>query len=158
MRITFTPVSDENIALAVSAYSSTRELELARVPWTAEQKMAFIQMQFNAQQADYQARFPNAEHFIIEVDGRSAGRLYVARLEDSIRILDLTILPQQRNAGIGTQIIKELMAEAKTADQAVRIYVENFNPSLGLFESLGFVSVEERGVHHLMQWKNPEAD
>lgn len=153
MTLSFTPVTDENLQVAIAAYASTRDAELALVAWTAEQKNFFIQMQFNAQQADYQARFPEAAHLIIKVDGHPAGRIYLARLEDSIRLLDLTILPERRNSGIGTQIIKDLMAEAKAADQAVRIYVESFNPSLALFERLGFSPTEERGVHLLMEWR-----
>jgi GNAT superfamily N-acetyltransferase len=156
MNITFTPVSDDNIDTAVAAYGSTRELELAVVSWTLEQKAAFIKMQFNAQRMDYQSRFPEAVHSIIEVDGQPAGRLYLAKLDDSLRILDITILPEKRNAGTGTQILKELMEEAKSTGKAVRIFVENFNPSLQLFQRLGFVPVEERGVHLLMEWKNAE--
>jgi ribosomal protein S18 acetylase RimI-like enzyme len=153
MKITFTPVANDNIDIAVKAYGSTRELELAVVPWTDEQKMAFIRMQFNAQQADYQSRFPQATHLIIQADAHPAGRIYLARLADSIRILDLTILPEHRNAGLGTQILKDLMEEANVAGKAVRIYVENFNPSLRLFERLGFSPVEELGVHLLMEWR-----
>jgi ribosomal protein S18 acetylase RimI-like enzyme len=152
MNITYTPLSDDNLNIALSAFGSTRELELSVVPWTAEQKMAFIKMQFQAQQADYQRRFPNAEHTIIELDGQATGRLYLVRLPDSIRILDITILPAYRNAGIGTRIIKDLMEEARGANCVVRIYVENYNPSLGLFERLGFVKVEELGAHYLMEW------
>jgi ribosomal protein S18 acetylase RimI-like enzyme len=155
MKITFTPVADNNMDIAVAAYGSTRELELAVVPWTAEQKAAFIRMQFNAQKLDYQTRFPEAVHSIIEVDGEPAGRFYMARLADSLRILDITILPHKRSAGIGTRIIRDLMEEAKASDKAVRIYVESFNPSLHLFERLGFAPVEERGAHLLMEWKNP---
>lgn len=158
MKITFTPVSDDNVDIAVAAYGSTRDLELARVSWTAEQKAAFIAMQFKAQQSDYQTRFPQAEHSIIEVDGQPAGRIYMARLADSLRILDLTILPAKRNAGIGTQILRGLIDEAKTSDRAVRIYVESFNPSLHLFERLGFAPVEELGVHYLMEWKAAKAE
>lgn len=156
MNITFTPVSDENIDTAVAAYGSTRELELAVVSWTPEQKAAFIRMQFNAQKMDYQSRFPEAVHSVIEVNGQPAGRLYLARLDDSLRILDITILPEKRSTGIGTQILKELMEEAKNAGKAVRIFVENFNPSLQLFQRLGYVPVEERGVHLLMEWKSAQ--
>jgi ribosomal protein S18 acetylase RimI-like enzyme len=151
MKITFTPVSDETLAIALAAYASTRELDLSVVPWTDEQKMAFIKMQFTAQQSDYQRRFPDAEHLIIEVDKQPAGRLYLTRLEDSIRILDITILPAQRNQGLGTQILKDLMTEAQRTGRAVRIYVESFNPALCLFERLGFSNVEELGAHYLME-------
>ncbi|MBI3651453.1 MAG: GNAT family N-acetyltransferase [Acidobacteria bacterium] len=153
MTISFMPLSDDNVEVAMAAYASTRDAELALVNWTAEQKDFFIRMQFTAQQQDYQRRFPDAQHFIIEVDGQAAGRLYVVRLDDSIRLLDLTILPAHRKHGIGTRILKDFMSEAQAAGKAVRIYVESFNPSLALFERLGFVPSEELGVHLLMEWR-----
>jgi hypothetical protein len=33
------------------------------------------------------------------------------------------------------------------------VFVESFNPSLRLFERLGFVAADEQGAHLLMQWK-----
>ena len=47
----------------------------------------------------------------------------------------------------------ELLREAKQAKKRVTIYVESFNPSLRLFERLGFRKVEENGFQFLMEWK-----
>jgi hypothetical protein len=37
----------------------------------------------------------------------------------------------------------------------VGIYVESFNPSLSLFERLGFSEVEKEGLNLLLRWHPP---
>src|SRR6185295_18502660 len=91
---------DELFLLEV--YASTRLEELELTQWDETQRAAFVRMQFNAQRHHYEVNFPEAEHQIIVNNGERVGRLYIARLERTIRILDITILPARRNAGIGT--------------------------------------------------------
>lgn len=150
---TFRPVRDEDEALLLETYSSTRVDEMNLVPWDAAQKKAFLQMQFDAQQRHYRSYFPDASHDLILVDGQPIGRIYVDRRETEIRILDLTLLPEARGRGVGTLILQDLMKEAAEADKALSIYVESFNRSLGLFQRLGFVKMEETAASWLMQWR-----
>jgi GNAT superfamily N-acetyltransferase len=152
--ITLRPVGPGDHEFLVEVYASTRAEELTLVPWTSEQQQAFIRSQFAAQQDYYAQKYPAANHDIIVSDNRQVGRLYVARLDHEIRIVDITLLPGERNAGIGTHLLKQLLAEAERTRRAVRIYVEEFNPSLHLFERLGFSPSEQQGIHLLMQW-NP---
>jgi hypothetical protein len=44
------------------------------------------------------------------------------------------------------------MAEAKEAGKPVTIYVETFNPSLRLFQRLGFTTIQQEGLHLLLQY------
>lgn len=147
------PVQAADEALLLELYSSTRAEEMALVPWDAAQKQVFLQMQFSAQHKHYLTYFPLATHDMIMTEGQPVGRLYVDRRETEIRILDVTLLPQARGHGIGTQILLELMKEAATADRSVSIYVESFNRSLGLFQRLGFMKTEESGASWLMEWR-----
>jgi ribosomal protein S18 acetylase RimI-like enzyme len=78
--------------------------------------------------------------------------LYVDRRETEIRILDVTLLPQARGRGIGTQILLDLIKEAMQANKSVSIYVESFSRSMGLFQRLGFIKTEESGATWLMVW------
>ena len=80
------------------------------------------------------------------------GRLYVARLETEIRIVDITLHPRDRNRGIGSILLTNLCGEASGDGKLLRIYVESFNPSLRLFERLGFSRSEEQGIHVLMEY------
>src|SRR6478752_6587101 len=131
--ITLRPASTDDHEFLVTVYASTRAEELALLPWTNEQGEAFIRWQFAAQQEHYAKHYPAANHDIIMVNGRQTGRLYVARLDQEIRIVDITLLPAERNAGIGSYLIKQLLDEADRVSKITRIYVEEFNPSLSLF-------------------------
>lgn len=149
--ITLRPVSSDDYDFLVEVYGSTRAEELALVPWTTEQQLAFVRSQLAAQQDHYAKKYPTASHDIIVSDGRPVGRLYVARLDQEIRIVDITLLPAERNAGIGSYLIRQLLDEANRSGKITRIYVEEFNPSLRLFERLGFSPSEQHGIHLLMQ-------
>jgi ribosomal protein S18 acetylase RimI-like enzyme len=145
-----TTPEDEQFLRAV--YASTRAEELARVPWTAEQKSAFLDMQFNAQDIHYRQHYPAAQYSIIEAEGAPAGRLYVDRCEKEIRIIDIALLPSYRRAGIGTRLLCELQDEARTTGKALSIHVEKFNPALRLYHRLGFQQIEDRGMYLFLQW------
>ncbi|MBV9209871.1 MAG: GNAT family N-acetyltransferase [Acidobacteria bacterium] len=145
------PVSDEDEPFLQTAYADSRADELMRVPWSDEQRAAFVRMQFQAQQKHYQEYFPKAEHVVILADERPAGRLYVDRRDDEIRILDITVLAGFRSRGIGSHVIKALMEEADAAGKAVSIYVENYNPSRFFFERRGFRQIEDDGMNLLLE-------
>jgi RimJ/RimL family protein N-acetyltransferase len=145
------PVGPDDRAFLIEIYGSTRADEMALVPWTDEQRQLFIEHQFTAQQNHYAQKYPTASHDIIVSDDRPVGHLYVARLDQEIRIIDITLLPAERNAGIGSYLIKQLLDEANRSGKITRIYVEEFNPSLRLFERLGFSPSEQQGIHLLMQ-------
>ena len=153
--VTFRPVCPDDEAFLLEVYASTRQDELAVTPWDESQREAFLRLQFAAQQHHYQSHFPEADHQLILVDDRPVGRLYVARRRDEIRILDIALLPEHRNLGIGASIIQEILREASQAEKPVRIYVESFSSSLRLFERLGFSRVEDIGTHLLMEWRSP---
>ena len=150
--VTLRPVTENDHEFLVEVYASTRAEELAMVPWPIEQQQAFVRAQFSAQQRHYAQKYPQASHDIIVSDGRQIGRLYVARLDREIRIVDITLLPAERRAGIGTYLIRQLLDEAKRSGKLARIYVEEFNPSLRLFDRLGFSVREQQGFHLLLEW------
>src|SRR5437899_9688391 len=142
MAITLRNASDNDAAFLLEVYGSTRADELALVPWSNEQKEAFLRFQFDAQHASYHERFPEASYNIILQDHEPIGRLYVLREDEAIRILDVTVLPRFRNAGVGTSLIRELLIEGAQTRRPVSIWIEHFNPSLHLFERLGFSIVQ----------------
>jgi len=145
------PVSADDYDFLVALYGSTRAEEMAMVPWTTEQQETFIRLQFAAQQDHYAKKYPTASHDVIVCDDRPVGRLYVARLDQEIRIVDITLMPAERNAGIGSRLLEQLLDEANGSGKITSIYVEEFNPSLRLFERLGFSPSEQHGIHLLLQ-------
>ena len=150
--ISLRPVVSDDHEFLLTVYASTRADEMALVPWTDEQRAAFVQSQFSLQQDHYSKKYPTANHDVIIANGKLVGRLYVARLEKEIRIVDITILPADRNAGIGTYLLNQLMGEARDEEKITTIYVEVFNPSLNLFKRLGFAVRQQDGFHLLMEF------
>lgn len=152
LNISLRPVQPADAPFLLEVYASTRATEMALVAWNDEQRHAFVSSQFAAQQDFYSQNYPRADYSIVLSNGRPVGRLYLAKEQDQLRIVDVTVLPEDRNAGIGSFLLKELQEEAIRSGRPLRIYVENFNPSLRLFERIGFQPIEELGVHLLMQW------
>src|SRR5207249_2331165 len=136
--ITFRPIGPADGKFLYDVYASTRTEELSIVPWSEPEKATFLRMQFDAQHRYYQEQFATAAYDIILVDAQPAGRLYVDRLPDEIRIIDIALLPAFRNAGIGSKILRDLLAEGDYTGKPVAIHVEKMNPALRLYQRLGF--------------------
>jgi GNAT superfamily N-acetyltransferase len=154
--ITLRSVSPADETFLCEVYSSTRTEELAPVPWSDEQKTAFLRMQFVAQHQYYQEHYPTAAFDVILVAGQPAGRLYVHRGADEVRIVDIAMLPLWRNRGVGTRLIGALQTEAALARKPLRIHVERLNPALSLYERMGFHEIEDRGVYLFLEWRATE--
>lgn len=148
--------SDEQFLFKV--YASTRAEEMALVSWTAEQKQAFLQMQFDAQRQSYALEFPEAEWYVIRETDAPIGRLIVDRADDKILLTDIALLPEYRNRGIGTLLLHELMSEAQQSGKPLHLHIETFNPALRLYERLGFVKVDEIGIYWELAWFPAEFD
>jgi len=134
-----------------SVYASTRAEEMTRVNWSAEQQEAFLRMQFRAQSKFYVENYPGAEFQVITLNDQPIGRLYVHRRADEIRIMDIALLPDYRNLGIGSALLQSILEQGSNLGLPVTIHVEQFNPALHLYKRLGFQPKEDKGVYLLMQ-------
>jgi len=115
MTVSFRPIRPDDEAFLYEVYASTRLEELALVDWDDAQKAAFLRMQFTAQHKFYQAHYATTDFLIILRDDVPIGRLYIARWQNEILIVDIALLPPYRNTGIGTAILRDLLAEATVA-------------------------------------------
>ena len=145
------PAGADDRGFLLQVYASTREEELRLVAWDDEQKAAFIRQQFEAQDVYYREHYAAASFDVIEDDDGPIGRLYVSRWDDEIRIVDIALLPEHRGRGSGTALVRDVLDEAARSGKRVSIHVERNNPALRLYERLGFVPVDERGVYLLLE-------
>ena len=150
--VSLRPIRPDDEAFLYEVYASTRLDELAVVDWDEAQKAAFLHMQFAAQHTYYQEHYVGADFLVILVDDHPAGRLYVARWDEEMCLMDIALLPAYRNAGIGSALLHALMAEAAQAGKPVRIHVEKQNPALRLYTRLGFRPIADRGVYWFLEW------
>ena len=81
---------------------------------------------------------------IIEQSGSAIGVLKVLRNADQWELYQIQLMPAYQGKGIGSQIIRSLVAEAKAAGVSIRLGVLRANPARKLYERLGFVVVSEK--------------
>jgi ribosomal protein S18 acetylase RimI-like enzyme len=157
-KLTRRPISEDDLPFLARLYASTREEELALLPWSDQQKAAFLQAQFDAQHSHYSEQNPDASFEMLLLDGEPAGRLYVDRRPEEIHIIDIALLAQFRGAGVGSSLLRELMAEATSREVAVGIFVEHNNRAQTLYRRLGFEVVADTGVYLQMRWRPAGTD
>lgn len=151
-----TPVLPSDNPLLFEIYVSSRAEEMKLIQWTDEVKNTFLESQFQAQTLHYFSKYPDGSFELIKLENQTAGRLYQAELADEIRIIDITLLPQFRNQGIGTILLSDILKKAEKLQKSVRIYLETYNPSQNLFARLGFVPTSNDGVYSL--WEKAPAE
>lgn len=144
MKLSCPQISQSDDDFLLSLYASVREEEMSLVPWTDEQKFFFVKSQFEAQTTHYRSTYPDGNFLLIVLDGERVGRVYHCELEDEHRIIDITVAPEFRGRGIGTEIIRGII---ESTSKPVRIYLETNNRSAGLFERLGFSMIHDEGFY-----------
>jgi ribosomal protein S18 acetylase RimI-like enzyme len=149
--IELVPVEPGDREFLYRVYASTRAEELAVVPWDDAEKDAFLRAQFDAQDRWYHEHYSRASYEVVVIDGEPAGRLYLFRGEREIRIVDIALLPAHRGNGIGSSLLRDLLAEADAVGKRVSIHVERVNPALRLYERLGFAVAEDKGVYLFLE-------
>ena len=151
--ITRRPIRPEDDDFLYQVYASTRLDELAALDWSDTQRETFLRMQFTAQHQSYLAQFPAADFTIILWHECPIGRLYIERRADEISGIDIALLPEYRQAGIGTAILQELLVEAARDGKPFRIHVEKFNRAQNLYKRLGFTTLADDGMYLSMEWR-----
>lgn len=134
----------DDIPFARALYEMQRAAELAPVAWDDAAKAAFLDQQFAAQQAHYAANRPTADFLIVTArDGAAIGRLYVDRTTDPWRLAELALLPGASRRGIGTVLVRWLLAAAADAGASgVDLHVAIDNEAAAAFyRRLGFAEV-----------------
>jgi hypothetical protein len=88
--------TDNDLPFLMRLFASTREQELAPMPWSAEQKQAFLAGQFNIQRHHYRTDIADADYQVLEHNGAAAGRLYLDIRQTHLHIVDIALMPAWR--------------------------------------------------------------
>lgn len=122
------------------------------VQFSAELRQQFLDHQFHAQLQHYTQCYPQAGWFIIECAGQKAGRLILDRAFDHLHIMDIALMPEFRGLGIGSVILREVIAEARAKQLPVRLFAYTGERALGLYHRLGFTDLNDDGIHTELVW------
>jgi ribosomal protein S18 acetylase RimI-like enzyme len=89
---------------------------------------------------------------VVTAYGADVGRLRVVRTAELVELAGLQLLPAHQGRGIGTRIIRDLMADAAGSRRGFGLSVEKDNPrARALHERLGLEVVGEDGDQWVMR-------
>jgi ribosomal protein S18 acetylase RimI-like enzyme len=147
--ITLRPVTADDETFLLKLFSTTRE-EFRFLNSTELE--ALVRMQFTLRHQQYRNGYPNGEDNLIINDGQPIGRIFIDEGEDELTLIDIALLPEYRNRGIGKLLLDQLLARAAAAKKTVRLHVFNSNPARRLYERLGFSEVSRDSMYIEMRY------
>jgi len=140
-------------AFLYDVFATTWESEVAALP---NQNLArhVLRIQHIAQERRFASRYPGHQRLIVTTeDGRRAGRLYLLRTGSVMHVVDLTVLPELRGAGLGTHVLRQLMALAAAEDLPIAAQVSRSNTRVtDACARLGFELVDVDDLDNFLRW------
>lgn len=151
--INLRPETAEDEAFLRRLNIAVRWHQFAMLPLPDAQKMALLELQYDARFQHYRMAYPDADFGVVEHEGAPIGRFYVDRTAEEFVLLDIALLPEQHGRGAGSWLIDALLAEAGAAGRRVALHVDPFNPARRLYQRKGFRDVEQVGPDWRMLWE-----
>jgi ribosomal protein S18 acetylase RimI-like enzyme len=137
-------------------FAEVRAPELAALPLPEPEREALLNMQYAGRERSYGAAHPDAERSVIcAEDGEEVGALWVDRSGAEIALLDIALLGGARGRGLGTEVLGDLLEEARERGCPVSLHVERHNPARRLYERLGFAETAADEVYLQLTWRPP---
>lgn len=86
---------------------------------------------------------------VIENRGKSIGVIEIEETTAVIDLINIELIPQYRNKGIGTTIINELLTISNGKNKSVKLRVfKNNSLAYKLYQALGFYRYDESEYHY----------
>ena|SRR5579862_5188166 len=104
------------------------------------------------QEQRFQQDFEPARCVIIVMDGVDVGFIHVVEGAETILLAGIYVCATARRRGIGTAILRDLIATAVKQSKPLTLQVLKVNPARRLYEGMGFVTTGETSSHFLMAW------
>ena len=133
-------------------FAGTHGQQFSLLPLAPAQRDMLVRMQFDAQRGGYRQQFPGSQEFVIIAGGEPAGRLWVDESGAEVRVLDIAIAPVHQRQGLGTAVLKDVIAKAVAAGKGVRLSVARMEvATFEWYRRLGFKVCREDEVYIEME-------
>lgn len=149
--ITLRPIRATDRDFLFDVFCGTRTELTEALDLPDVQKEQLMSIQFQAQEHAYRKQYPNADFDLLLVDEKPVGHFYAQRGPDNFVLIDIALLPEQRNRGTGAIMVRQLLAEARAAGKPISAHVRKDNPAWRLWERLGFRIVGDDGVYYAIE-------
>ncbi len=125
-------------AFLFGLFRAVRSPEFAHAGLAPAQLDLLMSIQYAGQMQTYGAEYPGADEVVL-LDGEAIGRIWLYRGTAEHHLVDIALMPEYRNRGIGTALLKDAIAGARAAGMRLRCSVAATNTgSLRFHQRLGF--------------------
>ena len=108
--------------------------------------------------ARFKDHYKTDEVSIVVIDGTDAGWIQLSTTDHEIHIDQLYLMPDFRGRGIGTQLIRDVLATAASENKSVHLSLVRNNRAFYLYRRLGFRTLDEDSVRLHMCWDPADLD
>jgi ribosomal protein S18 acetylase RimI-like enzyme len=151
---TLRPATQADEAFLFELFKSVRTQEFAPMGLPQAQLDMLLRIQYQGQTATYKDLYADSRHSIVLCGGVPVGRMWVHRGTDEYCLVDIAFLPDYRNKGIGTELVRQLIAEAETAGAPLRCSVATSNSgSLKFHQRLGFAVTGRDQMYFRLEYR-----
>jgi ribosomal protein S18 acetylase RimI-like enzyme len=118
-----------------------------------DQRVGIILEQFNIEQHQLRQIYPRAEFNIVMLWDEPIGRLYVNHEVTEDRIIEIGLLEEYRNKGIGGKLLNSIIENSNRMGKNISLQVAWFNHgAYAFYERHGFKTIENNGVFCEMRY------
>ena len=96
-------------------------------------------------------RWRRKTFYAILRDGAAIGTVALDESDGRLELSEFYIRPDLQGRGIGTEVLKVVLARADAKGRPVRLQYLKWNPAGALYRRLGFVVRGETDIHYLME-------
>ncbi len=153
--VSLRPATQEDEEFLLHLYTVNRLDEMRMTGWDDARIETFLQAQYSTRKAQYEARYPHAQNWIILSDNERVGRHLIQPDPRLWAFIDVAVLPSFRKRGIGTFVFKLHLHQSVESGASVGLYVLIDNPAKRIYERLGFIVTGQDGVYCEMLYPRP---
>lgn len=106
-----------------------------------------------AQDAWFEQTLAQAEVWIVAVGGTPVGAIALELEAGALHLVELQILPEWQNQGLGTALLRQQLERARSHGVALRLRVLHENRARHLYERHGLAVTGTTPTHYLMEWR-----
>ncbi len=103
------------------------------------------------QRESFESGFDAAVHRVVSLDGQDVGFIAVREDAGAIWLDRIYIAAAHRNRGLGSALVRDLLALAAGRNLPLRLRVLRANPARRVYERLGFAQSGESATHYEME-------
>ena len=146
--VTARAATEEDEAFLFALFTAVRSPEFAYSSLAPPQLDLLMKVQYAGQKQTYGVEYPGGDQIVL-LDGLPAGRIWLFRGEAEHRLVDISLLPEYRNRGIGGLLVSGAITAAGAAGVPLCCSVAVTNPaSLRFHQRMGFQIVGRDEIYY----------